>query len=222
MRGQDDIGDRGISSVGRPGPGGILRGAAGLQDLSRQSRLPLPQGRKIHRPAQAGDAHPRRRRVQPRPKSQMVTAKTGPKAVPPKTEGWPPEAMQQERSTRRSARPSHQRGGLAQSVRPYRYDSQPELRTSWPPRSGSQPRGGPVYETGRRPTPLLSQGCDEICQYRAWFRQYNAWYQAYGRRYPAYPDAPQMTGDRIGSQSERDRLDPWHGYNSDDGPQNGY
>ncbi len=89
---------------------------------------------------------------------------------------------------------------------------------------------GPVYEAGA--------ACDEACRYRAWFRDYNAWYQAYGRRYAEYPPAPRALDAPPSSagardwprtaygpdeaQSERDRLDPWHGYDDHDGPQNGY
>jgi hypothetical protein len=80
--------------------------------------------------------------------------------------------------------------------------------------------------------------CDEACRYRAWLQDYSAWYWAYGRHYAEYPpvplapDAPPSSaGNRdwprtgLGEDrfwSERDRLDPWHGYDGHDGPQNGY
>jgi hypothetical protein len=89
----------------------------------------------------------------------------------------------------------------------------------------------------------LARGCDDACQYRAWFERYSAWYERYGRTYDGAAPRSDMReaaqpphvsdyrrDDRLSradpglhpDQSERDRLDPWHGYNSSDGPQNGY
>jgi hypothetical protein len=88
----------------------------------------------------------------------------------------------------------------------------------------------------------MDGGCDDACQYRAWFERYRAWYDRYGRTYNAAPRSdmrqaaqPPYGSDyyhddrlnRAGSgqhpdQSERDRLAPWHGYNASDGPENGY
>jgi hypothetical protein len=97
---------------------------------------------------------------------------------------------------------------------------------------------GPVYEARRGWAG--DDNCEEACRYRAWFQDYNAWYQAYGRRTAEYPPAPRVpdappasagnrdlprTAYRPGeafARSERDRLDPWHGYDGHDGPQNGY
>ena len=87
---------------------------------------------------------------------------------------------------------------------------------------------GPLHDAER--------GCDEACRYRAWFQDYNAWYQAYGRRYAEYPpplpEAPRPPAqgrdraladfDQARIWSDHDRLDPWHGYDGHDGPQNGY
>ena len=102
-----------------------------------------------------------------------------------------------------------------------------------------RPHSGPVYET-RPDGPPPAMGCDEVCQYRDWLNRYAAWYRDFGRYYygaapgaapvnrPAPP--PNVYGEhrpalpapayRLG-QSERDRLDPWHGYNSHS-PDNGY
>ena len=81
--------------------------------------------------------------------------------------------------------------------------------------------------------------CDEVCAYREWAERYRAWYERYGRAYGAYgagPEAPhyesrvpagppRQAADwraRQWRESERARLDPWHGYNSRDGLENGY
>jgi hypothetical protein len=118
-----------------------------------------------------------------------------------------------------------------------------------------RPPSGPVYESGPS---AMSGGCDDACQYRAWFQQYSAWYERYGRAYGAgrggsgtnYYSGQSAGGQSAGGQStggqsaglapgdngrparlqgrngpdqsERDRLDPWHGYNGRDGLGNGY
>ena len=85
----------------------------------------------------------------------------------------------------------------------------------------------------------MAGGCDETCQYRDWLNRYAAWYRDFGYYYgepsrppvPAGPTPPPVYGQNRAagpaqayqpSQSERDRLDPWHGYNPYDGPGNGY
>ena len=110
-----------------------------------------------------------------------------------------------------------------------------------------RPRSGPVYESppyamsspAPRTTAPLAPACDEACQYRDWLNRYAAWYRDFGRYYgsppPAVPPGPMPP--RAYSeippapvppppvyrfdQSERDRLDPWHGYNPQS-PDNGY
>ncbi|MEO6992004.1 MAG: hypothetical protein ABI273_00115 [Lacunisphaera sp.] len=170
----------------------------------------------------------------PRPEPRVVPAESAPKPVLPKpakqTAGKSPwNAL----SARRTARP-HRRS-LAQNPRPYRYDGQPEAPIP-SPRAPIWGSGCPVYEADRGPTTLSGYGCDEVCRYRVWFRQYNDWYQTYGRHYAPYaqdgqnPGAAPTYGEKPSQRAyrdsrgrgERDRLDPWHGYNSDDGPQNGY
>jgi hypothetical protein len=84
--------------------------------------------------------------------------------------------------------------------------------------------------------------CDADCryrdqQYRDWLVRYSAWYDRYGRTYRASqnPPANRSSGpvNSVGpntayyrgfrpDQSERDRLDPWHGYNPHDGLGTGY
>lgn len=167
----------------------------------------------------------------PAPKSEPQIARPQPSPRPepagkPSTRKTPP--VQTDRHMRYGS-------GMAQNSRPYRYGGQPELRPFWPHDRAERPMSGPVI-AGRGP----SAGCDEACRYRAWFRDYSAWYQAYGRHYAEYPpgaDAPYSpapsASDRYGprtayqpgevqARSERDRLDPWHGYDGHDGPQNGY
>jgi hypothetical protein len=102
--------------------------------------------------------------------------------------------------------------------------------------------GGPIYEppSGRALPPL--PGCDEACQYRDWLNRYAAWYRDFGRYYGArppepvappgpVPPAPSYSENRPApkeppayryGESERARLDPWHGYDGHDGPANGY
>jgi hypothetical protein len=109
-------------------------------------------------------------------------------------------------------------------------------------RDDYRPHSGPVYESGpgyAAGAPPIGAGCDADCQYRDrqyrdWFVRYSAWYDRYGRstgatppqpanRYygPAGPDAA-YSGSLRPDQSERDRQDPWHGYNPRDGLGNGY
>lgn len=120
------------------------------------------------------------------------------------------------RSARR-IRYARQGKSLARTAPSYRYDD-------------SRPTSDPVNEAGRG----QSQGasCDEACRYSVWRKDYDAWYRAYGERYAGYPPAPpRFAGNRdfpgaipgeARAWSERDRLDPWHGYDGHDGPQNGY
>ena len=95
-------------------------------------------------------------------------------------------------------------------------------------------------------TQALANGCDETCQYRDWLNRYAAWYRDFGHYYygasprgaasgrPPPPmtysenrPAPATASPVIAppayrpDQGERDRLDPWHGYNSHS-PDNGY
>ena len=113
-----------------------------------------------------------------------------------------------------------------------------EARRDFQERREVRPESGPVY-----PAPPAAPGCDEACQYRDWLNRYAAWYRDFGRYYygaPPHPAAgprpmpppPAVYGENrppLGpplqaygrAQSERDRLDPWHGYNSHS-PDNGY
>jgi hypothetical protein len=102
-----------------------------------------------------------------------------------------------------------------------------------------RPHSGPVYDTpaGIPPSPAPANSCDEACQYRDWLNRYAAWYRDFGRYYydapgrlvtPRHPAAPMTYSESRPpppayrpDQSERDRLDPWHGYNPHS-PSNGY
>lgn len=167
---------------------------------------------------------------QPKAEPRILQAESHPQPAPKRVTQKPQHKHQLARATRRSP----QRSGMAQNSRAYRYDSQPALRSHWPHDRDSRPPSGPVYEAG------AGYGCDEACRYRAWFQEYNAWYQAYGRRYAEYPNSSGAAGtppsagdngarppnmprrDEARIRGERDRLDPWHGYDGHDGPQNGY
>ncbi len=77
--------------------------------------------------------------------------------------------------------------------------------------------------------------CADDCRYQAWFNRYAAWYYAYGR-YDGAGGQERMEQGRIRrdtpqenfrpspapAQDDRARLDPWHGYDSRDGLENGY
>jgi len=97
-----------------------------------------------------------------------------------------------------------------------------------------RPPSGPVYESGPAAAGPAT-GCDQDCQYRDWLVRYSAWYDRYGRTYGAtqYPPANRAYGSAgpgapnaayygRPDRGERDRLDPWHGYDPHDGPANGY
>lgn len=146
----------------------------------------------------------------PESKPQIVAAHPSPRPEP--VPGRPPA-----RQTQPPRTASHG-GNVAQNSRAYRYGNQPGLV-------------GPGWVGG--------DDCGEACRYHAWFRDYNAWYQAYGRRFAEYPPVPPAPdGPPVSARdrevpptyrsgearalSERDRLDPWHGYDGHDGPQNGY
>jgi len=193
------------------------------------------------------DAPPPRAAKAIAPPKPEITAKTAtvpePKSEPQIVASRPQPSPRPEPTGKPSPReiPSVQparhvrHGGVAQNSRSYRYGGQAELRPFWPHDRAERPMNGPVT-ADREP----GAGCDEACRYRAWFRDYNAWYQAYGHRYAEYPPAPLGPGSPAPSagypdrprtayqpsearaQSERDRLDPWHGYDGHDGPQNGY
>jgi hypothetical protein len=164
----------------------------------------------------------------PRPEPEVVRR---PQAAHTQAAAKKPRQHPEPRQTARHPAPHR---AYARSSRDYRLESRRD-------RHGREYRApsGPVY--GSAPGAVAGgYGCDEACQYRAWFEHYSAWYDRYGRTYnvaprdgmraarqPSYgPDYryDSRTG-RTGQspdQSERDRLDPWHGYNSRDGLENGY
>ena len=177
----------------------------------------------------------------PKPEIAAKAAAPQPKSEPQIVAPQPsprPDANTPARKTQPVRAARHTRhGSVAQNSRPYRYDGQPELRSRWS-QNAERPMNGPVHEADRRPGRPADTGCDEACRYRAWLRDYDAWYRAYGQRYAEYPPAPLAPDapsaghrdwprtayrpDEARARSERDRLDPWHGYDGHDGPQNGY
>lgn len=169
----------------------------------------------------------------PRPEPQVVG-----RPVPAKNKQASTRKSQQQPLTRQTARhsPPHRTYARAQ------WNNRRESRRDWNAyderRDGREYRPPPAYESAPGP---VAGGCDDACQYRAWFERYSAWYDRYGRTYKATPRsdmreaAPPPYGsayrhdDRLSlgtgqhpDQSERDRLAPWHGYNPSDGPENGY
>ena len=172
----------------------------------------------------------------PRPEPQVVR-----RPVPPaKNKQASARKSQQHPVTRRTARRSPPHRAYARARWSNRRESQGDWNAYDERRDGPEYRtsSGPAYESAPGP---VAGGCDEACQYRAWFERYSAWYDRYGRSYNTAPrgdmrgGAPPPHGsddhhdDRLSlragqrpDQSERDRLAPWHGYNSSDGPENGY
>lgn len=160
-------------------------------------------------------APPRASKTMVPPKAEMVTQAA---VVVPKPRPDPAAGAHKTQSAR-TARYARHGGSLARNSRTYRY-------------ADSRPMSGPVYEAGRGQPP--GTGCDEACRYRAWLKDYDAWYLAYGGRYAEYPPPPPSSAgnrdwprtayrpDQPDAWSARDRLDPWHGYDGHDGPQNGY
>ena len=130
---------------------------------------------------------------------------------------------------RHSARRSAPHRVLAQTRRESR-----QARMDYDERRGREyrpPHSGPVYES--QPVVAGGNGCDEACRYHEWFERYAAWYDHYGRSFnaPTRGSAGAPANIQAGpapnrvyrpDQSERDRLDPWHGYNGRDGLGNGY
>jgi hypothetical protein len=137
------------------------------------------------------------------------------------------------------------RRSYAQNARAQERESQEAWRAfdAWRARSvDAHPPAGRVY--GYAPeAPAGGFGCGDACRYREWLEQYRAWYDRYGRDYgvgrgtppaasAAAPDEPAHEGGNSrplhrqsgmrADASERDRLDPWHGYDSRDGLENGY
>jgi hypothetical protein len=169
------------------------------------------------------------------PPAQAATHPASPTA-PKQANDRPSQPQPKSRLTRHTVRHRTYAGGPSG----YHYESRQEWETDdgwWTAtRQEQRPRSGPIYESGPAPG-----GCEEACQYNDWFRRYRDWYDHYGRDYqpgrgsamnvppnPSYRPAPSDIGPagnyrgRPLDRSERDRMDPWHGYNAHDGLENGY
>jgi hypothetical protein len=162
----------------------------------------------------------------PRPATPQIAVKPAAKPAPGLAAAiTKPKSSKQAQSQRRHRRIFASAPHRAPAMREARHQFEnPEER----------PHSGPVYDT-----PPGTTGCDEACQYRDWLNRYAAWYRDFGRYYyapgepsrPAPPPYPTQGDNRPTpvtpvqgyrfDQSERDRLDPWHGYNSHT-PDNGY
>ena len=153
---------------------------------------------------------------------------------------------------RRAARHVTHHRSYAEGFRDHRYENRREYEAysdaSVAPSQSYFPPRQPDYASSWRDrgTELAAGGysCDYACAYRNWLGRYNAWYNSYGWYYgagrggvamnrpanryygPADNDHNPSPGYyRRGlppDESDRDRLDPWHGYNPRDGLGNGY
>jgi hypothetical protein len=173
-------------------------------------------------------------RILPNPpavaKSQAPTRIAGQAPAP----SQPKPSQTARRAVRHGAYPKASQGYYRQSGQEA-YDDWRITRREEP-----RPPSGPLYESwlGGADT----GGCDQACRYHDWFQRYGDWYNRYSRNYrsgragaadapadpsngPAYsyngPTDYRGNGRPL-NQSERDRMDPWHGYNSHDGLENGY
>ena len=139
------------------------------------------------------------------------------------------------------ARHAGRHRAYAETAQGYHRESRQETFDAWRTerREEQRPPSGPVYESG--PGAVRADSCDEACRYHDWFRRYSDWYNSYSWYYrsgrdggmdappnpsygPAYSEngPTDYRGGQPLNQSERDRMDPWHGYNSRDGLENGY
>jgi hypothetical protein len=180
---------------------------------------PAPKPGIAAEPDTAANAEPK-----PRPEPQAIRRPAAPAPGKQAAAKKPPTRH----SPRHSARRSTPHRALAQTRR-----ESWQARMDYDKRHGREyrPHSGPVYESP--PGVAGGYGCDEACRYREWFERYAAWYDRYGHSFNAptrgSAGAPaniqaRPAPDRVyrPDQSERDRLDPWHGYNGRDGLGNGY
>ena len=185
----------------------------------------------VPRPAAAKPKTPQPQiaaKPKPRPEQPQIAAKPKVKSVP--------VAAKAKRVPKKLARSQKRYPHIVQEA-PHRPMREARRDFGYPQ---ERPHSGPLYDNspGTR-----VPACDEACQYRDWLNRYAAWYRDFGRYYygpPPRPTAPSRPAPpppplrgEIGpppamplqsyrfDQSERDRLDPWHGYNSHS-PGNGY
>ena len=174
---------------------------------------------------------------EPAPAQKQAVAKPGAKAATPRQAAVKPKAATGKPTARTAAQPKRMARRRIRGGR--------EARNGFArPYHDERPHSGPIYETrpGGALPPSPFSGCDEACQYRDWLNRYAAWYRDFGRYYGARPPEPiappglvppassysenrpapaEPPAYRYG-ESERARLDPWHGYDGHDGPGNGY
>lgn len=190
------------------------------------------------KPAQARPQAAAKAKTKPLTAEQTVRPKARPAppriAAKPAVPSHPQVGVKPKSTPPRLARPAP-RHMLAQAPR------RPMVRRNFGYRiPEARPHSGLVYDTpaGVPSSPAPAYGCDEACQYRDWLNRYAAWYRDFGRYYygaperpmaPGHPAPPMTYGENRAApppayrpdQSERDRLDPWHGYNPHS-PSNGY
>ena len=180
----------------------------------------------------------------PKPKARPAPAETVTAAKPkPKSAQAKPQVAAKAKPATAPARKLAHRlrrhpHALAQRDNHAAAQTTREARRDFQERREYRPESGPVYPA---PPAAAASACDEACQYRDWLNRYAAWYRDFGRYYygalprpaaPARPMPPAVYGENRPApgapaqaygraESERDRLDPWHGYNSHS-PDNGY
>jgi hypothetical protein len=176
-------------------------------------------------PTAQSNAEPR-----PRPEPQVVRRATSSGANRQAAAKKP----RQNPVPRRTARRSAPHRAYAQTSRGYRLESRQDWKAYDDGRDRygreDRPPSGPVYDSASGAM-AGGYGCDNGCQYRDWFERYSAWYDRYGRTYSTERRGPDYSAGQSSAgfqrrddrdQGARDRLDPWHGYNSRDGLENGY
>ena len=184
-------------------------------------------------------------KAQTSPAPSQLVAKPKPRPAPPqiaakpKAKPAPAQAAAKTKTKSSKLAQSQRRHPRDLALAPHRARPMREARRQFE-YPEERPHSGPVYDAPPGTAPV-APGCDEACQYRDWLNRYAAWYRDFGRYYygppptaPSRPAPPPQTnrGENRPTpvtpvqtyrfdRSERDRLDPWHGYNSHT-PDNGY
>lgn len=239
-----------VSMAAMPARAASEETAAPLMVASRVP-TPLQEPHAVDKPAPAAapqqamvaKASARHEPGVPKPKARPAPAEAA-TAVKPKPAPARPKVAAKAKSTATSARklahrPMRHPHALAQRDNHAAVQTTREARQDFQEHREYRPESGPLYPA---PPAATVPGCDETCQYRDWLNRYAAWYRDFGRYYYGAPPRPAATARPMPppaiygenrpapgapvqaygrAESERDRLDPWHGYNSHS-PDNGY
>ena len=215
----------------------------GLVPVATRVPTPLTEPHAVDKAAPAQPAakpvapSPSPAAVQPKTARPQIVAKPKPRPDQPRLAAKPKAnsvAVKAKATPKKLARSQNRHPHI---VREAPHGSRP-MREARRDFDEERPLSGPLYGTSPG---APANGCDEACQYRDWLNRYAAWYRDFGRYYyglpprpagPSRPGPPPYQGEIPAApvtpvqsyrfdQSERDRLDPWHGYNSHS-PDNGY